>query len=311
MWPSRRLAAQSGQATVEWAGLICLASLAMLAFASMAVRVPVTDLLREIAERLVCAASLGERCEDPTELEDAYGPELAQLVRDHAPGLVYETGMSALPVDYRSCRTTTCSAGSGDGERRRSEEAEPVSAFVHVIDCRAGRLTPGADCSGDREGNLYLQYFFYYPDSATLRSLLGEAGYHKDDWESFGVRISPDGDADVRASSHHGYNYELGVANWGSDAALGPLNALSEAVGARPHGGWGPETGWLFVSGGSHAGNAKGDLRRIGSFTHARNVRLIPLEPLAAGSDGGGASFAIDPPWLKDVWSDPEAEGTD
>jgi hypothetical protein len=169
----------------------------------------------------------------------------------------------------------------------------------------------GEDCSGSRKGNLYLQYFFYYPDSATLRSLLGRKGYHLDDWESFGIRIAPDGSADARASSHHGYNYELGTANWASDASIGALSDLTEATGLRPHGGWGPETGWMFVSGGSHAGNVKGDVRRIGSWTRGRNLNLIPLEPIAAADAEESWEFAIDPPWRKDVWWDPEAEGTD
>ena len=286
-----------------------LAVLLMLGFLTVVLRVSVTGLVNALAEKIACAASLGGKC-GPPGLEDVYGSELAALVRDYAPGLIYETGMSALPVDFRSCRMTVCSGGEGAGERRRSREGEPVSAFVHVVDCRHGRSPSVEDCSGERAGNLYLQYFFYYPESHTLRSTLGSAGFHKDDWESFGVRIGSDGEADVRASSHHGYNYELGVANWGSDASIGPLRDFAEAIGARPPGGWGPDTGWLFVSGGSHAGNARGDPRRIGSWTTPENVDLIPLEPIAAADEHAAWEFAIDPPWRKDVWWDPEAEGT-
>jgi hypothetical protein len=60
------------------------------------------------------------------------------------------------------------------------------------------------------------------------------------------------------------------------------------------------------VSGGSHAGNAIG-IPRIDRFTPGRRVHLIPLEPIAADS---AATFAISPPWRKEVWRDPEAEGT-
>jgi hypothetical protein len=46
-----------------------------------------------------------------------------------------------------------------------------VVAFVHIVDCRAlaVRRTErlGGDCSGNRAGNLYLQYWFYYAGSAT------------------------------------------------------------------------------------------------------------------------------------------------
>ena len=287
----------------------------MLTFLTFALRVPVAGLAKELTERILCAVSLGGEC-GPPGLDDIYGEEIAVLLREYSPGLIYETGMSALPVDFRRCRLTACSSGLGAGERQRSRTGEPVSAFVHVIDCREDQ-PPGVDCSGKRAGNLYLEYFFYYPESNTMRAVLRGLGHHDDDWESWGVRIGPDGEADVRASSHHGYNYELGMDNWGSDAAIGPLRDLAEAVGARPKGGWGPDTGWLFVSGGSHAGNARGDLRRIGSFTTPDNVELIPLEPIAARDERTPYEehipygFAIDPPWRKDVWSDPEAEGTD
>ena len=121
------------------------------------------------------------------------------------------------------------------------------------------------------------------------------------------IRIRPDGSVDQRASSHHGYNHAQGVANWGSDSGIGILNDAAEALGARPHNGWGPQTRVLLVSGGSHAGNVAGghdgDRR-----TPARNVHLIPLEQVAMGER---SSFAGAPPWRKRVWFDPEAETTD
>jgi hypothetical protein len=188
-----------------------------------------------------------------------------------------------------------------------------VTAFVHVVDCRAGQREEsevgGADCSGGRGGNLYLQYWLYYADSATLRGIpiVGKKGYHHDDWESVQIRISPDGSADERASSHDGYNYALGVSNWGSDAGIGPLRAAAEFLGARPENGWGPETHLLFVSGGSHAGNAM-ELTDVDRFTPGRRVHLIPLEPIGTASR---ARFTITPPWRKRVWRDPEYGGTD
>ena len=55
-----------------------------------------------------------------------------------------------------------------------------MTAFVHVVDCRAERRErpAGADCSGDRAGNLYIQYWTYYADSATLRGvpIVGDEG---------------------------------------------------------------------------------------------------------------------------------------
>lgn len=232
-------------------------------------------------------------------------------MREHAPTIVYERGMRALPVDFRRCRNTRCADGAASGLIWRSRAGEPVAAFVHVVDCRDsagdGDHALGVDCSGDRAGNLYLQYWLYYPDSATLRHLpvVGKKGTHADDWESFQVRVGSDGEAYVRASSHHGYNYELGAANWGSDAGIDPLREVTEMVGLRPEGGWGPNTGRLYVSGGSHAGNAKGD-DAVNRLTPRGRLRLIPLEPLASEDH----RFAVTPPWLKPVWTDPESNGT-
>src|SRR5262249_45455298 len=110
-----------------------------------------------------------------------------------------------------------------------------------------------------------------------------------------------------RASSHNGYNYSSEDFNWGSDAGIGPLRDLAQLLDDRPAGGWGPETHLLLVSGGSHAGNVTGDHDRE-RFPPARRVPLLPRAPIAAHEH---ASFAITPPWLKRVWRDPEAEGTD
>lgn len=154
-------------------------------------------------------------------------------------------------------------------------------------------------------------YWLYYADSATLRGvpIAGDAGYHHDDWESVQIRIGPDGSVDERASSHHGYNYGQSLANAGSDAGIGPLEDVAEAVGARPDNGWGPETHMLIVSGGSHAGNASGFLR-IDRVVPGRRVHLVPLESIAE-EEGDDYKFAVSPPWLKQAWRDPETAGTD
>jgi hypothetical protein len=289
-----------GQGTVEWVGLTLLVSLAMLVMVTAGARVPGASLARAVADRLLCAAALVEGCGDEPALVAAYGTELGKLVRDHTPALVFEQGSSALPVDFRRCRSSACSDGPGEGLVSRSDEGLPVTAFVHVVDCREGEAerteAEGADCSGERAGNLYVQYWTYYADSATLRDVpvAGDKGYHVDDWESVQLRFGPDGKVDQRASSHHGYNYTRGSANWASDTGL-----VSRV-------GWGPETRLLFVSGGSHAGRAR-DLTAITRFTPGDRVHLIPLEEIATTA---ATSFAVSPPWLKKVWLDPEAKGT-
>lgn len=304
---------QRGQSTVEWVGMLLVLSLALTAAVAAGVRVPGAALAQSIASRILCATAMVDGCGDEPVLVAAYGTEVGELVRRHMPTILFEDGSRGLPVDFRRCRSTACGDGPQDGRVRRSDRGLPVTAFVHVVDCRpdaaARTEAQGADCSGDRGGNLYIEYFTYYADSATLRGVpyVGGRGYHEDDWEGVEIRIGPDGDVDERASSHNGYNYARRPANWASDAGIGPLKAATEFVGLRPHGGWGPETHRLLVSGGSHAGNAAGD-DTSDRETPARSVHLVPLESILAEVEGTG--FAISPPWRKRLWRDPEAEGT-
>jgi hypothetical protein len=294
------MASERGQGTVEWVGLVALVSLAMLVLVAAGARVPGAPLARALADHILCAASLADGCGDEPELIAAYGSEVGGLVREHMPMLLFERGSRAVPVDFRRCRSSECGDAVGEGLIDRTKGDLPVTAFVHIVDCREGEAEEtearGADCSGDRAGNLYVQYWTYYADSATLRGvpIAGGKGYHEDDWESVQFRIRPDGSVDQRASSHHGYNYFRSDVNWTSDA------------GIATHDGWGPATHILLVSGGSHAGNAIGSANS-GHFTPGSSVHLVPLERIASWS---ATRFAISSPWLKQVWSDPEAEGT-
>jgi hypothetical protein len=306
------MGSERGQGTVEWVGTLLVVSLAMLGLVAVGVRVPGASLARALADRIVCAASLADGCGDEPALIAAYGTEVGELARRHMPTLLFEQGSRAVPIDFRRCRSSECGDASGSELIHRTDERLPVTAFVHVVDCRPEQAEEseamGADCSDERAGNLYVQYWTYYADSATLRGVpvAGAKGYHRDDWEGVQLRFGPDGEVGERASSHNGYNAGLSIRNWGSDAAIGPLKGAAEFLGARPDNGWGPETHLLLVSGGSHAGNTLG-LADIGHYTPGRRVHLVPLEDVAASS---AAHFAISPPWLKDVWLDPEAEGT-
>jgi hypothetical protein len=287
---------ERGQGTVEWVGLVALVALMLVALVGVGVRVPGTELARAVASRMLCAVSMADGCGDEPVLIAAYGTEIGELVRRHMPTILFEQGSRALPVDFRRCRSTECGDGSARGLVHETDAGLPVTAFVHVI---------------ERGGSIYIQYWLYYADSATLRGvpIAGDAGHHHDDWESVQVRIDPDGDVDERASSHHGYNYAQSFANAGSDAGIGPLKDVAEAVGARPDNGWGPETRLLVVSGGSHAGNTDGFLR-VDRVVPGRRAHLVPLETIAA-DEGSAYDFAVSPPWRKRVWRDPEADGTD
>lgn len=309
---------------MEWVGVVTVVALMLVGLVAAGVRVPGAELARAVASRMLCAVAMADRCGDEPALIAAYGSEVGKLVRRHMPTILFERGSRALPVDFRRCRSSACSDGSARGLVNESDAGLPVTAFVHVVDCRggpedappplggvrAGSPAGVTECSGPRAGNLYLQYWTYYADSATLRGVpvAGSKGFHRDDWEGVQIRIGPEGEIDQRASSHHGYNHVQSLANAGSDAGIGPLNDAAEALGARPRNGWGPETRLLVVSGGSHAGNANGFLR-IDRIAPGRHVHLVPLESIAVG-EGDAHRFAVSPPWRKQVWHDPEAEGT-
>jgi hypothetical protein len=286
---------QRGQATVEWIGLLLVTGLLLAALVAgaraldLGLAVP-----GAVLERLVCAVRLSEDCRAEPALRDGYGAEVASLVRAHAPAILYEDGMRALPVDFRRCRADGCAEGPGEGHATSTGSRLPVTAFTHVIDCRPaareGTERGGADCSGERAGNLYLQFWFYYPGSATgegstpLKGLIrevsaaaGRPSHHPDDWESHQVRIAPDGRRVARSSSHHGYGD-----------------------------GWVPDPDRVYVAGGSHAGRAID--RAVSRATKDHRLRLVPLAGIARRN---AWSFAVTPPWRKRVWLDPEYGGTD
>lgn len=279
---------------VEYVGLILLAAVlfgALLTVGGLAR--PAAALAEEIAERMVCAVRLSDGCEvRGSDLELAYGPEVAALVTEHTPEIRFEDGdFVSLPVDPRACRERRCADTSEAGALSRSFEDYPATAFVHVADCREPDAKAGLDCSGERAGHLYLQYWLYYPESATRPFGRIGKGFHLDDWESFQVRIGPDGQSMVRASSHHGYNYEA--------------DPISDVVGGA--GAWGPANGYLWVSSGSHAGRATG----APSSTRAIPADRLHLLPLESELDSlSGLEFEVAPPWLKGVWRDPESTRT-
>ena len=158
-----------GQASPEWLGIELVVSLALAAIVAAAVNLP-GGLVRTLTAQLLCAASLGEGCGgQPSALTLAYGPELAELVALRVPTLEYEKGMLALPVDWRTCREDACANGPDSGEATESQRGEPVTLFSHIVDCLdpEAPMPPEAECEVDAAGNLYIQFWAYYPDSAT------------------------------------------------------------------------------------------------------------------------------------------------
>jgi hypothetical protein len=249
---------QVGQGTVEWTRLVALVLALLVALGAAGVRMPGAGLAEAIVAKIECALGEDSTCAsgaaEPA-LVRAYGSRLAAIVRAHAPEVDYERGMTALPVDFQSCRGPVCGNGPPAGAVWRSQSGEPAAAFVRVVDCRrpGAMVMPGIHCDGrgfpnngdfperggPLAGHLYIQYWLYYESSSSLRALqpvldpLGADAFHQDDWESYQVRIDADGSCESRASSHNGYNYDGGIGGWPSDTGLFHRAAWARARVAR------------------------------------------------------------------------------
>jgi hypothetical protein len=223
-----------------------------------------------LGDKLVHAitCAAGGGCEDGEDsLTAAYGSATAELVRRYSPNVAYEARSAELPVDFRRCRKLECSNGPA--------AATAVDRSSAGLDVTAFTRVVDRRAEG---GALFVQYWFYYPESFSggIGRIFGHRwpGYHPDDWEGLQLMVRPDAPVLARATAHGGY---------GS--------------------GWTRWTGWYRVLGGSHAGQVarNGDGERT---TPARSLALTPLERLQRV---GQQRFAVLPPWLKQVYSDPES----
>jgi len=308
---------ERGQATIEWVGLVLLASLVL---GALAIAVPLVDgrsFGGFLSHRILCA--IKGRCSNGDQaLARAHAPPDAELLRRHAPELVYERGERQLPVDFRTCRAPECSEAPDDPDLdvHRSTTGERATAFTNVM---------------RRGGRTYLQYFLYYPDSnstfagsdvawnSTPLRFIGEyPGFHRDDWEGYMVRLEADGRASVRSTSHGHHQY---------------------CKQAECENDWGPSTGWTRVSRGSHAGHIPLDrrvatnreggrlARRPGLGGAGKRVRYRPQLPgidlRERTTTGDGLRLIsleevrnrpyrrldpdIKPPWQKSLYRDPES----
>ena len=296
---------ERGQATIEWVALVLIVALALGGMVAAGVFPDGRSFAGMLAHRLLCAVR-GDCAAGRAALAAAYGEEDAALVRLHAPSIVYEPGGYSLPVDFRSCRSHRCSDAPDNRDldvHRSARGDHPATAFTRVI---------------HRDGETFVQYWLYYPSSTTtlagsaaaLRKVGLRPGHHRDDWESYQVRIDRAGNASSRASSHTGYR----------SCKLHPCEGM-----------WLPSTGWTRVSRGSHAGHVPMevtlaydresdtgvrverplypgvDMRE--RTTTAAGLALVPLETLDhSGYERLGKG--ISPPWEKDVYDDPLAGGT-
>jgi hypothetical protein len=169
---------------VEWSALLLLIAAALAAGGAVTAA---TGWAPGLARTVRCAMLAGCHGED-ARLEAAYGADVAAHVRAFAPNLLYEPGTLTLPVDYRHCRAHACSdAPAAPGaDVWRSRRGRRATVFTRAIDRRPAG------------GDLFVQYWLYYPDStfagparAAGRALRGTAagalldrvaGHHPDDW---------------------------------------------------------------------------------------------------------------------------------
>ena len=90
---------QAGQATIEWSALLLALAFGLAALTLVVARTDAWSLGDRIVHALTCAVDGG--CDERDSLGLAYGGELADAVRRHAPNIVYER-RSAAPLRSRS-----------------------------------------------------------------------------------------------------------------------------------------------------------------------------------------------------------------
>ena len=290
-------------------GCCCSSPCCWRRWSPLGVRVPGGALARAIASRILCATALADSCGDEPALIAAYGDRSRRAgPRAHADARLRgrlargsrSTGAAAAaPPAATVAGRATCGAPTPTCRSPPSSTSSTAGR---------GSETEGADCSGGAPATSTSSIGSTTPiprPSAASRSparratttTTGSRSRSGSARTATSTSAPPPTTATTTATSD---------ANWASDAGIGPLRDLNETLGARAENGWGPETHLLLVSGGSHAGNL-GD-ERGGRYTPAAAVHLSRS---SRSPPTDSTAFAISPPWLKQVWRDPEAEETD
>ena len=167
-------AGERGQGTVEWVGMVCVVCLLLVGVLATGLAVSGVDLARTVATRMLCAVELADGCGDEPLLIATYGDEIGRLVWRHCRRSASRTGspgradrLPPLPRDRmrRRARRWACPphrpAPAGDLVRPRRRLPGGGAG---------GERSGGDDCSDERAGRLYLQYWLFYANSAGLIS---------------------------------------------------------------------------------------------------------------------------------------------
>ena len=225
---------ERGQATIEWVGLVLLASVVLGALATVvpADRRPLVRWLPLAPARL---RREGRQCEDADRaLARAYGGKDAELVRRYAPGIVYEPGERQLPVDFRECRARRLRAARPTTATSTSIAPTPAAGpplFTRVVRARRAHLPPVLALLPRLELDLRWARTCRGGAARAAATSRDYPGYHDDDWEGHRCGSTATAATAVRSTSH-------GHWQWCKQAACrdrwGPRTGLDPGVARQP-----------------------------------------------------------------------------
>ncbi len=222
-----------------------------------------------------------------------YGNEVAAPGPGPRPGAALRGGDDGdagglPPLPHRPVR------GGGGGGDGAADRARGACGGLHPRDRlpRGAPGSPAADCSGERSGNLYLQYWFYYPGSATGEGSTPLKGAIRNASSAMG-----------KPSLSPGRLGELPGADRARRPPLLAAPARTTATGraARARG-----SDRTLRLGRQPRGPGRGPRR-------PPDHQGRPPDPDPAGRIARTDSTPVrrTPPWRKRVYLDPEYEGTD
>ena len=227
-----RMRCERGQATIEWVGLVLLASLALGALAAAVPRGrrPLVRRLPVPPDR-VRGQAVG-LCDGPAPSRARTGARTPRCCAATRPGIVYEPGERSLPVDFRACRsarlratrpTTATSTPTAPTPAAAPPCSRAWSAATAAPTSSTGSTTPTRTRPSRARTSC--------GSTARCERVATYPGYHDDDWEGYQVRIDRDG----RVGRALDLPRPLAVVQAGGvPRPLGPAHRLDPRVARQP-----------------------------------------------------------------------------
>ena len=257
---------------------------------------------KAVTGKLVCAVRGHGACGMPTDaLAEAYGSrgrgaDRGQCARGALRGRRLRLAArrpAPLPraAMRRHERPRRASIDRSRASSRRRWSASSTAA-------RAASRPRARTAPAPRAGNVYLQYWLYYPDSATR-------AYHRAGFHTRRLGELPGADPRGRRGRCARQLPQLLQLR---PRARQPLRRRQRrdprglvSIDLR-EAAWGPANGFVWVSDGSHAGRAAGGDGYFRSVPKG-GLRLIPIEPNLDRLGRLGFTDGIAPPWRKPVYT--------